>query len=259
MYAAPEIISEKPFSDLKGLGGVIHNFELQKNGATTPLLYLSRVYFKQTFNLGDEKVQVESAPMQLATTVENRRLVLRVGNFSILDFFDKNAFAGDLRRQFMNMAFMTHAAYDFAADARGYTWGGVAEYFYDDWAFRFGHIAAPKDPNQLPINFRPFKFYGDQLELEHRHSLFGQLGTVRLLAYRNHENMGRWTDAMIALQNDPNKNATACTTFNYDSNNATAPDLCWARKPNIKMGIGLNLEQQVADDIGYPGKRLTLA
>jgi hypothetical protein len=29
-----------------------------------------------------------------------------------------------------------------------------------------------------------------------------------------------------------------------------APDLCWARKPNIKMGIGINMEQGITDDIG---------
>lgn len=66
--------------------------------------------------------------MQLGTTVASRRLVVRFGNFSVIDFFDKNAYSGDLRRQFLNMAFMTYAAFDFTADARGYTWGTVAEY-----------------------------------------------------------------------------------------------------------------------------------
>lgn len=154
IYYVPEVISEKPFSDLKGVGGSIYNFELQKNGAAAPLLYRSRFFFKQTFDLGGDKIHLESAPLQLDSDVDSRRLVFRLGNFSILDFFDKNTFAGDLRRQFTNMAFMTHAAYDFAADARGYTVGAVAEYFHDDWAVRFGHIAAPKDPNQLPLDFR---------------------------------------------------------------------------------------------------------
>ena len=54
------------------------------------------------------------------------------------------------------MAFMTYAAYDFAADARGYTWGLVGEYFHDNWALRFGHIASPINPNQLPIDRRIF-------------------------------------------------------------------------------------------------------
>lgn len=188
--------------------------------------------------------------MQLDTTVDSRRVTFRVGNFSVLDFFDQNTFASNLRRQFNNMAFMTYAAYDFAADARGYTDGLVAEYYHDDWAVRFAHIIAPRAPNQLPLNWAAFKYYGQQIELEHKHALFQQPGVVRLLAYRNREKMGRWNDALAALQADTNQNATTCLGFNYGSDNDTAPDLCWARKPNIKMGIGINLEQQVADDIG---------
>ncbi len=250
LYVVPEIISEKPLSGLKGLGGIIQNFELQKNGTSTPILYRSRFFFKQTIDLGGNSIHLDSAPMQLDSTVNSKRLVFRIGNFSILDFFDQNSFASNLRRQFNNMAFMTHAAYDFAADARGYTDGGVVEYYDDDWTVRFAHIVAPKNPNQLRLDFRMFKYFGDQIELEHRHVLYKQAGAVRLLAYRNRENMGSWTDALAAFQADPNQNATTCTGFNYDSTNASAPDLCWARKANIKMGFGVNVEQQLADDIG---------
>lgn len=250
VYAVPEIISERPLSDLKGLGSVIQNFELQKSGGQQPTTYLSRLFIKQTFGFGGEKQLVTSDPMQLGSTVDSRRLVLRVGNFSILDFFDKNSFSGDLRRQFNNMAFLSYAAYDFAADARGYTWGLVAEYIHDDWSLRFAHAAVPEDPNQLPIDTRIFKYFGHQVEIEHRHSLYGQPGAVRLLAYRNHEHMGRFDDAINAHRVNPALNATTCVGFNYGSDNANAPDLCWARKPNIKMGIGINLEQQVGDDLG---------
>jgi hypothetical protein len=250
VYAVPEIISEQALSDLKGLGSVIQNFELQKTGGQQPTTYLSRIFFKQTFGFGGEPVVLSSDPMQLGTTVDSRRLVLRVGNFSVLDFMDKNTFSGDLRRQFHNMAFLTYAAYDFAADARGYTWGLMAEYIHDDWSFRFAHAAVPEHPNQLPIYTQIFQYYGHQFEIEHRHQLYGQPGAVRLLGYRNRENMGRFSDAIAAYQSDPNKNATTCPGFNYDSDNATAPDLCWARQNNIKMGIGINLEQQIFDDVG---------
>lgn len=86
--------------------------------------------------------------MQLSTSVDSRRLVIRVGKFNVLDFFEKNSYASDLRRQFFNMAFMTNAAFDFAAVTRGYTWGLVSEYFHDDWAIRFSHVATPTYPNQ---------------------------------------------------------------------------------------------------------------
>ncbi len=249
-YVAPEMISELPLSGLKGVGGSIYNFELQKNGSENATWYLPRALYRQTIELGGAPIQMQSGAMQLGGTTTSRRFVFTGGNFSILDIFDKNTYAANLRQQFFNMAFMTNAAYDFAADARGYTTGFAGELYLDNWAFRFARIAGPMDPNDLPVNFDLLNFYGDQIELEHQHSLFGQPGVVRLLAYRNRENMGSWMDAMTAFKTDLTKNATTCNSFNYDSLNATAPDLCWARKPNIKMGIGINMEQKVTEDLG---------
>ncbi|MGZ4959447.1 MAG: carbohydrate porin [Methylomonas sp.] len=250
IYLAPEMISELPLSDLKGLGGSIQNFELQKSGSVSATWYKSRFYLKQTFNFGGDNVRVDSGPLQLAGSFDSHRLVFTAGNLSILDIFDKNTYSGDLRQQFLNMAFLTHAAYDFAADARGYTVGLAAEYYFDDWAFRLGRFATPQNPNDLPLDFRLFKYYGDQAELEHRHVILTQPGAIRLLAYRNREHMGRFDDAIAAFQTDPQHNATTCQSFNYDSANASSPDLCWARKGNVKMGIGLNVEQSLTEDIG---------
>jgi high affinity Mn2+ porin len=249
-YLVPELIAEQPFSQLRGLAGAIQNFELQKTGSDTLQLYRSRAYLSQTFGLGGGAVQKPSQPMQLGTTVDRRRIVLTVGNFSILDFFDKNSLTSDTRQQYLSLGFMTYAAWDFASDARGYSYGGVAELYYDDWAIRFARISPPKNPNQLAVGLRLDRFYGDQLELEHQHSLFGREGALRLVAFRNREDMGRFDDAIAALRADPGKNAAACTSFNYGSHNTTAPDLCWVRRPNTKLGIGLDAEQHLTEDIG---------
>jgi high affinity Mn2+ porin len=249
-YVVPELIAERPLSGLRGLGGAIQNFELQKNGGETPRVYRSRAYLQQTINLGGARVIQESNPMQLGDVVDSRRLILIAGNYSVLDFFDRNTFASDLRQQFFNMAFLTYAAYDFAADARGYAYGGVAEVHYDDWAARIGRFTPPQDPNQLPLNFEISKFYGDQIEIEHTHKVFGRDGVVRVLGYRNRENMGNFNDAVAVFQADGAKNAAACPAFSYGATNANAPDLCWVRKPQVKVGIGINLEQYVTSDIG---------
>jgi high affinity Mn2+ porin len=249
-YLVPELISEQPLSQLKGLGGAIQNFELQKGGAVTPTLYRSRTYMRQTFGLGGKPITQESGPSQLGKTDDSRRIVIILGNFSILDFFDKTAFDIDPRKGLFNLSFMTYAAYDFASDARGYSWGGVSEFYWDDWAFRYGRITPPKQPNQLPIDWRLFKYYGDQVEVEHDHKSHGQDGILRILAYRNHENIGKFRDAINVLEADPAKNAAACTSFNYGSLNAIAPDLCWVRKPNVKAGVGVFGEQYLTHDIG---------
>ncbi len=250
VYVVPEIISLKPLSHLTGLGGAIQNAELQKTGGETPVLYMSRAYLQQTFDLAGEPLHRDSGPLQLGSTTKRRRIVVRVGDFSILDFMDKNSFAGDLRQQFMNMAFLTYSAYDFAADARGYAYGAEAELWWDDFTIRASRLTVPVHPNQETINFRLDEYYGDQIELEHRHQIAGNDGAVRLLGYRNREDMGRWDDAISALRTNAADNAASCTSFNYGSTNATAPDLCWARKPNVKLGIGLDIEQNLTKDIG---------
>jgi hypothetical protein len=252
-WLVPEVIAERSLSQLRGIGGSIQNFELQKTGSETPQLYRSRLYLRQTFEFGGERVEKESQPMQLATAVDSRRLVLTAGSFSMLDLFDRNDVVGDPRRRFLNMAFMTHSSWDFAADARGYSWGGAAELFWDDWSIRIGRMAPPQNPNVLPLDVRLDSHFADAIELEHDHVLFGGSGAVRILGYHNHGDVGRFDDAIAAVQADPAKNAAACAAANlysYNSGNVTAPDMCWVRKPNDKFGIGISAEQWLTPDVG---------
>jgi hypothetical protein len=251
-YFVPEVISERALSNLRGIGGSIQNFELQKTGSATPQLYRARLFLRQTFDVGGENIVKTSDPMQLATVVKSRRLVLTAGNFTVLDLFDRNNVAWDPRQTFFNMAFMTHSSWDFAADARGYSWGGALELFWDSWALRFGRMAPPQNPNALPVDLQIWKYYSDALELEHDHVLLGQPGAVRILGYRNFEVTGKFSDAIAAYQANPLQNAGSCpsTSYNYGSGNFTAPDMCWVRKPNQKLGIGINVEQFVARDVG---------
>jgi hypothetical protein len=252
IYFVPEAISERPLSGLRGIGGAIQNFELQKTGSETPSVYKARLYYRQTFIFGGERLYLDSNPLQLGTRSSRRRLVLTLGNFSALDVFDRNGVTGDPRQTFFNMAFMTHASWDFGADARGYTWGAAAEFYWDDWAARIGRMQPPKDPNTLPIDARFWLFYSDAFEVEHDHVIRGLPGAVRLLGYHNHTRTARFADAIAVFQADPTKNAANCPTgvFNYGSGNFNAPDLCWARKGNDKWGVGVSLEQSVAKDVG---------
>jgi hypothetical protein len=255
-YFVPEVIAERPLSYLHGIGGAIQNFELQKQGSETPKLYRSRSFVRQTFGFGGARVEKTSDPMQLATKVDSRRLVLTAGNFTILDVFDHNAITWDPRQTFLNMEFMTYASWDFPSDARGYSWGATAELYWDDWAVRIGRITPPQLPNALPIDFRFWKFYGDEIELEHDHEIDKQSGAVRVIGYRNRVDTGRFDDAIALFEANPAANAANAANAtppcpgNYGSQNAMAPDVCWVRRPNVKVGIGVNLEQHVAEDLG---------
>jgi high affinity Mn2+ porin len=149
-YLVPELISEQPFSQLRGLGGAIQNFELQKGGASVPQVYRSRLFLKQTIGLGGKSIVEESGPLQLGTHYDSRRLVFVAGNFTILDFFDTNAFDVDPRQGFLSLGFMTYAAYDFASDARGYSYGGIGEFHWDDWQCATGASLLRRTPTSSP-------------------------------------------------------------------------------------------------------------
>jgi hypothetical protein len=208
---------------------------------------------RHTFGFGGHPVKKESDPMQLGGEVDSHRLVVTAGSFTILDMFDRTSLSPDSRQTFFNMAFMTHAAWDFTSDARGYSYGATAELYWDDWAVRFGRITPPQNPNQLAQEFRIWEYYGDQLELSHTHVLFGQPGAVKLLGYRNRVVTGNFDEAIAAYNANPVvNNAASCpsTSFNYGSGNFAAPDLCFVRRPNVKLGIGVNVEQYFTKDVG---------
>ena len=57
-----------------------------------------------------------------------RRFEFRAGKMTLPDFFDVNGPGSDSHLQFMNWTVDNNGAWDYAADTRGYTVGGMAEY-----------------------------------------------------------------------------------------------------------------------------------
>ena len=110
----------------------------------------------------------------------------------------------------------------------------------------------PQDPNAQNIDFRFWQYYGDALEIEHDHALFGRRGAIHVLGYRNSVYSGNFADSIAAFESNPAAyNAANCgSLYNFGSGNVTAPDLCFVRKQNVKLGIGIDLEQYVADNFG---------
>jgi carbohydrate-selective porin OprB len=133
----------------------------------------------------------------------------------------------------MNWCNMTLCAFDYAADARGNSWGIALEYYRDDWVLRFGHFAQPQLANQLPLDGAFFKHYGQNFEIEHAHELDGQPGKLRLLVFRNTAVMGGYADAL-----------------DYAASNGGTPDTANTLRERVKYGAGLNLEQAVTPALG---------
>ncbi|WP_198970368.1 carbohydrate porin [Xylophilus sp. ASV27] len=232
-YFNPEVVQGLPLSNLTGLGGPT-NGELQKAAGSSPTFYRARLFLRHTWGLGGGTEQVESDANQLAGAYDKRRLTLTAGNFALTDVFDNSLHASDARTQFLNWSFLTHGAYDYAADSRGYTWGAALDYRHgDDWSLRAGRFLQPKQSNGLPLDRRIFSHYGDQVELERRYTVGGREGSLRLLGFHNVAVMAGFDDALA-----------------YARQNGGTPELAPVRKRRSKYGAGVHLEQQVADGVG---------
>ena len=231
-YLNPELVQGVPMSNLVGLGGLT-NGELQKTAGAKLKLYRARLFLRQSFGLDNERENVESDFNQLAGSRYKNRVVLTVGNLAVSDIFDANSYAHDPRTQFLNWALLTHGAYDFAADSRGYSWGGAVEYFDQDWVFRIGRFLQPRQSNGLPLDWRFFVHYGDQAEIERDYQWGTLPGKIRLLAFRNVVVAGAYRDALRDAAQSGN-----------------IPDVGNVRKQQSKYGVGVNWEQLLSPTLG---------
>jgi hypothetical protein len=234
LFFNPEMIQTIDLSGLHGLGG-LSNGENQKTGGPTARLYSARAFFRQTIRLGGDQAPVEAGANQFVGQVSSRRLVVTVGQMALIDVFDNNAFAHDPRTQFFNWALMAGGASDYAANARGYTVGLAVEYYRDDWAFRFGHFAQPKESNGLALDYRLWAYFGENLEVEHRHALWGRQGRVRVTPFLNYAKMGGFSDALVAA-------------------NGGIPAVADVRRDRVKLGFGVGLDQYLTRDLGLFGR-----
>jgi high affinity Mn2+ porin len=236
LYLDPEVAQGVPLSHLTGLGGMT-NGEMARTSGANPTFYRARMFLRQVWGFGGGQEKVESAANQLAGMVDKRRLTLTAGNVSVIDLFDANAYSHDPRTQFINWSIMTHGAYDFAADSRGYTWGLALEYVDDAWALRGGRFVQPRESNGLALDPKIWRRYGDQLELEHAHQVGGLAGKVRLLAFRNVATMGAYADAL----------ALSAVT-------GATPAVTDVRARHAKTGFGISVEQALTPDAGLFGR-----
>jgi len=235
VYYNPEMFSGTPFTgSLVGLGG-FQNGELQKGAFAPPIYYTARAYVKQTFQFGGEREYLDSSANQLAGYVDTNRLVISVGKFNTLDFFDDNTYSHDPRVEFQNFSLFSMGAYNYAADTKGFTFGIVAEWFKDDWLFKVARLAMPKVPNTADLDYSLQDNYGDQAEVSHQHILFGQPGVARFLVFRANAFMSTYQDAI-----------------DLGVRTSTTPDILSTRYGYQSLsGYGLNIEQALSKDVGF--------
>jgi len=220
-------------SDALGIAG-FPNVDVVRNPTLGAAPYVGRAFVDQVIPLSATSVRRARDPLHLLRALPERRIELRAGKLSTVDAFDVNAVGSDSHLQFMNWAVVNNAAYDYAADTRGYTLGVIAEYAEPRWALRLGELAMPTVANGIDDDFHVASARGENAELELHDEIAGQPGTVRLLGFANHARMGRYADAIAAVQRGE----------------AAAPDVTASRAPGrITYGAGFNVEHAVTDQL----------
>jgi high affinity Mn2+ porin len=183
-----------------GLAGFT-NLDIVRNPLLSKAPYVARGMIHKVFALSTDKIESERSALSLFDELPRRRLELRFGKLSMVDFLDQNSAATDTHFQFTNWAVDNNGAYDYAADTRGYTVGLIADYEDRNWGFRFAEALMPKVANGIDLVWRPWQVHAENWEYELRHGIIPRkAGVVRLLAYTNYANMGIYRDAVAGFE-----------------------------------------------------------
>jgi len=225
-----------------GLAGFT-NLDVVRNPLLSKAPYVARLMWHQIIPLSSEKTSAERTPLSLFTRLPVRRLEIRFGKFSLVDFFDLNTYGSDSNLQFMNWTLDNNGAYDYAADTRGYTFAAMAEYDDRHCAVRFAEALMPKVANGINLDADLGRAHSENVEFELRHSFLPHREAVlRLLGYANHANMGVYSVAI----DDFLAGETPCATGTVCRPEITAHPL----QTTTKYGFGVNIEQPLTDWLG---------
>ena len=231
VYVNPEMDQGFGLSDTLGVAGFTSG-EAYKVGDSDPYYRLPRLFLRQVFSLGGEQDPVPSGPNQVADRQAADNVTLTAGKFSAVDLFDTNRYAHDPRADFMNWAVIESGAYDYAADSWGYSYGAAAEWTRSWWTLRGGAFALSRVPNEKSLD-RSFKQFELVTEIEERHTLADHPGKLKLLAFNNRGRMGLYGNAI-----------------DLADQTGTVPGTATVRHMASRPGVALNLEQELAADLG---------
>jgi high affinity Mn2+ porin len=218
------------------------NLDVVRNPSLSKAPYVARLMWHQIIPLGSKKASAERSPFSLFRELPERRLEVRFGKMSLVDFFDLNSYGTDTNFQFMNWTVDNNGAYDYAADTRGFTYAALVEYHDgENFAVRFAEALMPKVANGIHLDADLARARSENFEVElHRRLVKKQVGILRLLSYVNHANMGDYEHQVAIWQANPTTPVPEITNHPLQT--------------TVKYGFGMNFEQPLNDWFGVFGR-----
>ena len=205
------------------------NNEAFRLGTADPYFYVPRAFVRQTIGLSGDTVPGDDDPLRFGGALPRERLTITAGKFSVWDVFDDNRYAHDARTQFLNWALVGAGAFDFAADARGWTYGVAVEWENGAWGARAGAFQVSRRANGLfmdPALTRAWQALG---QVDRFFELGGRPGAVRALYGASRSRQSTWGEI-------------SGNGFGTFYQNPTGY--------RLKHMAALNLEQEIADGLG---------
>jgi len=163
------------------------------------------------------------------------RIVATIGKFSVTDIFDTNKYAHDQRNDFLNWAVIDGGAFDYAADAWGYSYGATLEWYQNWWALRAGIFDGSVTPNSKFLEFPLGRQVQIVAEAEARYTLFGEPGKIKLLGFQTRAKLGTFSELAAFYTANPGANIV---------------DAEVARHLRNKFGGEINIEQPITEELG---------
>ena len=207
------------------------NAEAYKIGSQTGNVAPVRVFIRQNLNLGGGEQDVPDDQLHLAGKQDVSRITLTVGEFSVLDVFDNNTYAGDAdlpvhqlgvcRQRSLGLSGQQHRLHQRVL-------GGIVPAGLDA-ALRLLPGAADSK-TAWPRTSPCLDAWGMVTEFERRFVLRQHPGALRLLAYLNRADMGSYAEAV----DNPARPANIIDTRSY----------------RLKYGFCLNGEYELCRDVG---------
>ena len=230
-WVNPEIDQGFGLNNIEGIAG-FPNGDALKVGSDYPYARISRMFVRQTINLGGDVQKAPASFNQFAGSNTSNRLVITIGKFSVSDIFDDNRYAHDPLNDFLNWALIDAGAFDYVGDAWAYTYGGAVEWYQNIWTLRAGVFDAPIVPNSTELDPK-FGQFQSLLELERRHELLGQPGKFVITGWLTRARLGNYNDAVALAQLT-----------------GQPADIAAVRRYTSRSGVAASLEQQITPDWG---------
>jgi len=232
-------------SEALGLAGFT-NLDVVRNPNLGSTPYLARYQIHQVIGFTDGTTPQEPGPFALAPSAPVRRIEIRIGKMTLPDFFDANSIGSDSHLQFMNWTVDNNGAWDYAADTRGYTVGGLAEYDDRAWSLRYGIFSMPVVANGIDMDWAFSRAHGNNTEFELRRSLVRQRkGVTRLLFFDNRAHMGTYREAVEDYLNGSDKARYGVTVPAITLHEHFGA---------LKYGFGFNTEQELTENLRVFGR-----